>query len=66
MHRVAFICNLQIRAVGAVGMRGQLAVAHWLSFVDRSYNYAIMVSLTEIKAPVTSVVPVRFIDCEVG
>ena len=47
-------------------MRGQLPVAHWLSFVYRSYNYAIIVLLTEIKAPVISVVPVRFIDREVG
>ena len=47
-------------------MRGQLPVAHWLSFVCRSYNYAIIVLLTEIKAPVISVVPVRFTDREVG
>jgi len=41
-------------------MRGHLPVAHWLSFVYRSYNYAIMVWLTEIIGPVISVVPVRF------
>jgi hypothetical protein len=31
-------------------MRDELLVAHWLSFVYRSYNYAIIVLLTEIKA----------------